>query len=935
MSQPGEQPRSLVETQQQLEFVLRMANLCPAALDLTTGEIVGQDRWDTVIGNPAGTTRPNVADWEEGIHPDDRPARDAALAACREGRSASFRVEYRVRRHDGAWIWVSSLGEVASRDAQGKPITLFLAIQNIDARKRTEDAFREQEQRNRAIDRFLPAMTFRCQEDENWTALYCTEGVLALTGYTAEEFMSGKIHYADLMFPDDRELTSRRVRVAMSERRIYEAEHRIRHRDGSIRWIWNRMSGVFAPDGSLRFIEGMNLDITERKTQEEALRTATHAAKAANQAKNEFLANVSHEIRTPMNAILGMAELALETPLTVDQRRYLSTLKSAADSLLTIIEDLLDVSKIEAGRLDLVPAPFSLRPMLGETLKTLSVRAGQKGLDLACDVSPEVPNLLTGDAGRLRQVLINLVGNAIKFTEQGEIIVEVSTKTKPAAARDDKFLTLVFSIRDTGIGIPKDQQAKIFDAFEQADPSTTRRYGGTGLGLAISSRLASLMGGAIHVESEPGQGSTFFFSCRLESSVDDAEKIPAPPKSLAKQPVLVIDDNVSTLHILERWLLKWGMEPTLASHSANALATLRRGPRQGERFALTIVDNEMPGTHTRALVDEIAEEYERLHLHGRIVLLSSGEPYNPDHMHRLGVAARLLKPLYEQELLEAITKALDNPEDSPRPQTQKASNGGRRLNILVAEDNEFNRELLAHLLGHRGHTTVMATNGREALDLRERLAVDLMLVDIHMPEMDGLELVRRIRKNEPLDDRSPRTPIIALTALARPGDRDLCLEAGMDDYLTKPLRADELWAAIDRVMTNQRDTASEPANLLSPSVLIAACGNDAAMLSKMCHSFATRVPDYLSAIETTLRNRNASALREAAHKALGLFSAFSTPAGELAASLEDLAIASRFQEADVVAQNLATAANELVRLTKDLTLQDLHPRGRYCAKQTP
>ena len=323
MSQPDDRSRPQVETQQQLELILRMANLCPAVVDLTTGELSGQERWDAVVGNPEGTTGSRLADWEVLIHPDDRSARDSALADCLEGRSPSYHAEYRVRRHDGVWVWVSTLGEVASRDTDGRPTVMFVAIQNIDDRKRAEEELREQERRNRAIDRFLPALTFRCLEDENWTALYCTEGVLALTGYPAEDFLSGRIHYADLMLPDDLALTRQLVRVAMSERRVYEAEHRIRHRDGSIRWVWNRMSGVFAPDGSLQFLEGLNLDITERKRQEDELRAAKQAAEAANRAKSEFLANVSHEIRTPMNAILGMAELALETPLTPDQRRYL------------------------------------------------------------------------------------------------------------------------------------------------------------------------------------------------------------------------------------------------------------------------------------------------------------------------------------------------------------------------------------------------------------------------------------------------------------------------------------------------------------------------------------------------------------------------------------------------------------------------------------
>jgi two-component system sensor histidine kinase/response regulator len=940
MSQPEDLSRSLVDPRQQLELALRMANLCPAVVDLTTGEFSGHERWDAVIGNPEGTTGSRLDDWDALIHPDDRPARDSALAGFLEGRSRSYRSEYRVRRHDGAWLWVSVLGEVAGRDPDGRPTVLFVAIQNIDDRKRAEQELREQERRNRAIDRFLPALTFRCLEDEHWTALYCTEGALALTGYPAEDFVSGRVHYADLMLPDDLDLTRRQVRVAMSQRRVYEAEHRIRHRDGSIRWVWNRMSGVFAPDGSLRFLEGMNLDITERKRQEVELRAAKQAAEAANRAKSEFLANVSHEIRTPMNAILGMAELALETPLTPEQRRYLSTLKSAADSLLVIIEDLLDVAKIEAGRMELDSVDFSLRPVLGETLKTLAVRAHKKGLELACDVRADVPDALVGDAGRLRQVLINLVGNAIKFTERGEVVVEVSVAGQSANAEEDggAGVRLLFSVRDTGMGIPDDKQGKIFEAFEQADTSTTRRFGGTGLGLTIASRIVALMGGTIRVESKPGRGSMFSFSARFgqrHDSTGHAKVVPSD--SLAGLPVLLVDDNETTLRILRRWLLDWGMEPTVAGDGAAAEETLRRGPGGSRRFELVILDGSMEGRDGVVLAEEMAGRPELPF--GRVVILGSGEPYDPARARRLGIAARLLKPVHERELLDAMVRAMGKAEEDSGTATtgtsfaDKPADGQRRLRILVAEDNEFNREVLEHLLGHRGHSVAMAKDGREALAMLGREAFDLMLVDIHMPGLDGLEVVRRVREEEHRAGRSAGLPVIALTAMSRPGDRDLCLAAGMDDYLTKPLRAAELWAAIGRVMADRSPGDSHLPYLLSPSVLLAACGDDAEMLHGMCRSFAARGPEYLSRIEDALRDRDAATVRELAHKFDGLLSAFSTPAGDLAASLEELAAGSRLDEARTIVASLGTIVPELVRLTDGLTLDELRRRGEAVAER--
>ena len=654
---PADECTPKLDADQQLELALRMAQLCPAVVDLATGKFSAHERWDEVIGNPAGTTGSRLADWESSIHPDDRPARDSALAAFLQGQSPAYRSEYRVRRHDGIWVWVSGLAEVAGRDPDGRPTILFVAIQNIDDRKRAEEELREQERRNRAIDRFLPALTFRCLQDDNWTALYCTEGVIALTGYPAEDFLSGRVHYAELMFPDDLELTRRQAKIAMNQRRVYEAEHRIRHRDGSIRWVWNRMSGVFAPDGSLRFIEGLNLDITERKQQEEELKAAKRAAEAANRAKSEFLANVSHEIRTPMNAILGMAELALETPLTPEQRRYLTTLKSAADSLLGVINDLLDVAKIEAGRMELNPVDFSLRSVLGETLKALAVRGFRKGLELACDVRPDAPDSLVGDVGRLRQLIINLVGNAIKFTESGEVVIEVSAAgDRPNAGENE--VTLMFSVRDTGIGIPRDKQDKIFEAFEQADASTTRRFGGTGLGLTIASRIATLMGGTISVESEPGKGSTFTFSARFGRTPDSlGEPTPVLLDSVAGLSVLVVDDNATTRRIVTRWLHDWGMEPTVAGDGATALEVLRLASERRRPFKLVILESGLNGGAGVDLAEEVARTPGLSS--APIIILGSGDPYDPARR-----AARHRRPPAEAHL-RARTQGRDRPGDGP------------------------------------------------------------------------------------------------------------------------------------------------------------------------------------------------------------------------------------------------------------------------------
>lgn len=790
-------------------------------------------------------------------------------------------------------------------------------------RARNRIALREGEQRWRSMTEALPQLVWSATPDG--ACDYFSTQWTQHTGVAANDLLGWR--WMKTLHPDDREPTRKLWTDSVAGRGPYDVEYRVRRSDGGYRWFKTR--GVPISDSNGRIFKwfGTCTDITDAKLFAEELRTAKEVAEAANRAKDEFLANVSHEIRTPMNAILGMTELTLDTPLTDDQRQCLRTVKSSADSLLGLINDLLDFSKIEAGKLELDLADFSLRATLGDTLRALAVRAHKKGLELIYNVQPKVPDALIGDAGRLRQVLLNLIGNAIKFTDRGEAVVRVEVADDPAP---EGKVGLRFAVSDTGIGIALEKQEKIFRAFEQEDMSTTRRYGGTGLGLTIASRLVSLMGGKINVDSALGRGSTFTFTAQFARQLRPADSVAArPPVLLNNLPVLVVDDNAANRRILEEWLRSWQMEPVAVGDGVTAMDTLWGAAAPGRPYPLVLLDGRMPDTDGLVLAAKIRKRAELAAT--RIILLTSSDiPGDPARIRELNIDAQLLKPVQQDELLETIYRVMSRvncnvqPLNTPSERQQSAPTSGLStapLRILVAEDNEFNAQLLEQLLMRRGHQVRLVNNGREALSWAEHAASDLLLLDVHMPELDGFQVIQEIRERERSNGK--HLPVIALTARSRKEDRERCLAAGMDDFLSKPIQTAELWLAINRVVGAKAANEPTSAQLIDSRVLLAACDGDAGILKRICDKFRDRLPDHIAAVQKAFLHQDAPGLREAAHKLLGMISAFSTVAASVVSEIEDNAACEKLEEIPILMEQLNSMAPELLQAVRNQSIESL------------
>jgi PAS domain S-box-containing protein len=822
------------------------------------------------------------------------------------------------RKKDGSYYWVAAT-IVPFLDQGGLPAEYIAIRTDITARKEAETRLADQLHFSRQLMDAIPIPIYYKGTDGRY--LGCNHSFLELFGIRdMDEWLGSSVH--SLLTPEIAAFHQEKDIELFAESGRQSYEMRSMPIGGAQRSLMYHKASLTRADGSIWGLIGAIVDLTDRYRWEDGLILARDAAEAANRAKSDFLANMSHEIRTPMNGIIGMTDLALDTQLDEEQREYLQIVKSSSEALLTVINDILDFSKIEAGKLAIEAISFDIQRTVAETLKTMAMRAHGKGLELVSDMATDLPPRMFGDPGRIRQIVLNLVGNAIKFTERGEIVVRLQVDSREGA----KALVRI-TVSDTGIGIAPEKQAHIFEAFAQEDTSTTRKYGGTGLGLTISNRLVQLMGGRLWVESQPGQGSNFIFTLGL--GIDSSEPATIHSATLEHRRALIVDDNAVNREVLERMLQRWGMQAMSVESGKAAQDALSHVPLPD----VVLLDVHMPGMDGFEVGQWIRAQKGMQGL--PVMILSSGAMRGDAQRSRdIGLNGYFSKPVAEDELhaaLGSIFGQIDRPvsgaDSAPDLVTRhQLRERETQLDVLLVEDNPVNQQLAIRLLEKWGHRVTLAVNGQLALDALEQQNFEVALMDMQMPVMGGIEATRAIRQREAEQGRS-RLPIIAMTANAMQGDREACLDAGMDDYLAKPIKAADLAYKLRLIGEAKREATSLP--MSNPSTLAgysylehlpqehfdyrsAVNAMDAEIIEIITPTFLEYYPQECLTLRAGLAAADTDAVMRAAHSMRGTLAAFGAgPAARRAGELEALARAGDLRDGQVLLESLFTETERL------------------------
>ncbi|MDH3839150.1 MAG: response regulator [Desulfobacteraceae bacterium] len=815
---------------------------------------------------------------------------------------------------------------------------------------RSSDMQNESEHRFRLISETLPVGIF--ETDAKSECLYTNSSWQEIFGVSLIESLMGD--WRTFLHPDDRESVSEQWEQTLTNLKAFSKDCRVITSKGDERWIHLRSSPIFSDTGT-RYT-GTAVDITDRKLTEVELKQAKDAAEAASIAKSEFLANMSHEIRTPMNGVIGMTNLLMDTDLGVEQLQFTETIRKSADSLMTVINDILDFSKIEAGKLELENIDFDLRVTLEEVSELMSLKAYEKGLEFASIVHHEVPSLLRGDPGRLRQILINLVNNAIKFTDSGEVTLKAILEEE-----DAQGVVIRFSVSDTGIGISEEGMDRLFKSFSQVDGSTSRNYGGTGLGLAISKQLTELMGGRIGVDSKEGQGSAFWFTAALEKQPEDRETLMIP-EDIRKKRILFVDDNVINRQVYREQLKSWGCRYGEASSGPQAIDELRRARETRDPFEIAIIDMQMPEMDGEELGRSIKQDPD---LADTILIMVSSMGTRGDvaRLKKIGFGAYLTKPIKQSQLYDCLATTAKIWKEKKQPQDTTivtrhslADNKKQGIRILLAEDDATNQKVALHILKKFGYRADAAGNGQEVLQALEKIPYDIVLMDIQMPLMDGYTATRRIRelehkaqqvklnKNDSKDlsgseiqplARSGRIPIIAMTAHAMKGDREKCIAAGMDDYTPKPINPDELFEKIEKWTRAEQNASSPGAEVqkervqpetseetqpLDLEMALERAMGDKDFLKILLGGFIQELPDQIDSLKAAVAGTDTVALTELAHKLKG--AAANLSAHGVSSAAKSLEKVGKSQDMGEANQILEVLINESERLTEFIERAD-------------